>query len=1124
MEPDGKDVLVETGSFTVDRARALEKLMRFALPDPAWGALSLLRFAVASGATAFKAERGAKGELTLRFDGEPPTRAQLERPYDALFARAARGEQRGRDLAVGLLSLLRLEPAHVLVRAGHGKERLLLRLNRSEPETTEPAQAAERDTVVRFMPGPQTRADAWAGLLPAVHERCGMVPFAVVVDGEAWSPPRPEPAEGRPVRGAGLSGWARIPDRAGAESRVELYRHGVLAGEVVSDIGGPPVAARVDCPGFRMNASQTAVVRDPAYKKALSAVSEAAVRLVVDRAAVQAERAGQLTQFLRGKGLRGLWGRSVAAWLEPVRPRFVDALGNILGAASDRALDRELAAMVKADARRVCWLREAAAGSVKGPNGPAVEAARACPLYLSPDLSWLTRAELEKTVADLGVLPLSDRLNAAPRDYRVLWACCSGERSAAGRWFPGVPVSDADDALAFEGRRNAGGPRKGSLLARLGIVETVARRPLTDVWEGELALPLMRPDAARVHYFSDDEFAQSVVVDGRLRFAAALNIRGPVRPQFARTAGEAVAKRLSELYAGAASDWSPGAGTEASESLRAHLFDALAHWGDKAPAWLASLPLFQCEAGSFDVRAVRQRLAAGETLFFAARSPAGPAPRLLFLHPTLDEPLLKALFPEARTAPLPLRPGWLAAWRPRPAAARRGGLEALEDILREHGTYLDARDSAERRYLLEAAAVTFAPWRGEPREDPGWERVREHLAALPLFLGAEGSALTASQLDARTASGSPVVAGPATGPGVELVLDERERAAFAALWPEAAVLDAAAPPAAEPPSGTRAAAGERPRLAFSEPMLAAGEVEAGGARALVGFPPEPLPGVTVTVVGGPSEDSFVLRTPGAVTAGRMLLDASAWKSGPPPQDELQDAALELYAAFLEKFLSGGCGVDPASERTRPYLLMLATPRKGPAGPWAELRRRIDELPLFPTLGGGTATLADLRRTAAKGVLRCARRVEPAPPEAADVPVVTTRALVESALGKAVHDWSPETQAPAAGGGLEGRIEALLSRVRGRKGVDPALTPRRGSVSLGPKGAGPLYVREGPVWRVNAAHEAARLALDESLDETARAAYLLSALATAANRAAAGSTDSEDALFQALLAEAAAEDA
>ena len=100
----------------------------------------------------------------------------------------------------------------------------------------------------------------------------------------------------------------------------------------------------------------------------------------------------------------------------------------------------------------------------------------------------MSRAELEETVAALGVLPVAERLNAAPREYRVLWASCRGERAAAERWFRDVRVAAADDALDFEGRLRGMGRRKGSLLARLGIVEAVARRPLTGSWEGELAL------------------------------------------------------------------------------------------------------------------------------------------------------------------------------------------------------------------------------------------------------------------------------------------------------------------------------------------------------------------------------------------------------------------------------------------------------------------------------------------------------------------------------------------------------------------------------------------------------------------------------------------------------------
>ncbi|TPW17015.1 MAG: hypothetical protein FD126_3746, partial [Elusimicrobia bacterium] len=218
-----------------------------------------------------------------------------------------------------------------------------------------------------------------------------------------------------------------------------------------------------------------------------------------------------------------------------------------------------------------------------------------------------------------------------------------------------------------------------------------------------------------------------------------------MRPQFARFALEAVSKRLEELYAGAASDWSPGAVSPASEALRAHLIDALAHWGARAPAWLKSLPLFQCETGSLNLAALEKRLDEGDTLFFAPRAPTGPAPQLLFAQPSLSEGRVRSLLPSARAHELPGRPGWTAAWKAR-AGLRRGALDALEDVLRDNGTFLLAPGSQERRYLLEAVVLNFAPWQGKPRDTPRWDRVREHLAALPLFQGADGSQLTPLQL------------------------------------------------------------------------------------------------------------------------------------------------------------------------------------------------------------------------------------------------------------------------------------------------------------------------------------------------------------------------------------------
>lgn len=1116
MATEGKEVLVGSGTFLVDRARGLEKLMRFALPDPAWGVLSLLRFAAASGAERFSVERGTKGELSVRFGGTPPTREQLERPYDALFAKAARGEARGRDLAVGLLSLLRLEPAHILVRAGHGAERLQLRLNRADPEAVEAAHDAERDTLVRFYPGPRTPAGAWSGLAEAFDRRCAMADLELSLDGERRALRPPERQDGRPLRGPDVRGWVGVPERFLPESRLALYRHGVFITEVAVDLETAPVVGRVDCPSFRLNASQTAVVRDPAFRKALAAAAEAAGALVDEAAARQAERAPQLTLLLRGLGLRGLWGLTVESWLEPAGPGAVKSLGRFLLDGFEPVLDRHLSADVRADAARVCWLREAARASKT--------AARA-PLFLAPDLSWSTREELQESVKSLGVIPVAERLNAAPRDYRVLWTSCAAEREAAGRWFPGSSPAPADNALDFEGRSRAGGQRRASLLSRVGVVEAVARRPLTDAWEGELALPLQRPATALIHVFLEDELKQTVTVEGPLRFVAAVVSRGPVRPQFARFALDAVSKHLTELYAGAASDWSPGAASPAAEALRSHLIDALAHWRRNAPAWLAALPLFQCETGSLSLGALEKRLEEGDTLFFAPRAPTGPAPQLLFAHPSLSAETARVLLPSARVEALPGRPSWCAAWHPRRKGARRGPLDALEDVLRESGTFLLAPGSQERRYLLEAVVLNFAPWQGPAHDAPRWARVREHLGALPLFQGADGAGLTAPQLEARVAAGRPLPMAMSADPGAELVLDLAERAAFEALWPEAKALLVASP-AAAPSAPSRPDAA---RLSFPEPMLAAAEVSAGGLRALVGLPPEPLPGLTVTVVGaGPARD-FVLETPGAGAAGRMLLDVSGWTgSGLPVAEDflhkdVAKAARALYVEFMERLTAREYDADPAGEALRPYLLMLAAPRKSSLGPWAEVRRRIEDLPLFPTLGGKTATLADLRRAAAKGALRAARRAEAAPPEAADVPIVTTRALVEAALGTALHEWSAEALRPADGSGLEGRLETLLSRVRGRKGLDTSLAPRRGTLRLEKFGGSLLLVKEGPVWRVDAQHPAAVLALAAGLDDTARAAYLLSALATAANRSAAAATDAEDALFQALLAEAAAEE-
>jgi hypothetical protein len=91
-----------SGTFVVDRARALDKLMRFQLPDPQTCLLPLARSAEAAGAGGLEIKEAPGGILTINFGGAPFTREQLADPYAALFEPRS-GQPAARHLATALL-------------------------------------------------------------------------------------------------------------------------------------------------------------------------------------------------------------------------------------------------------------------------------------------------------------------------------------------------------------------------------------------------------------------------------------------------------------------------------------------------------------------------------------------------------------------------------------------------------------------------------------------------------------------------------------------------------------------------------------------------------------------------------------------------------------------------------------------------------------------------------------------------------------------------------------------------------------------------------------------------------------------------------------------------------------
>src|SRR5438093_12499660 len=113
---------VASGSFKVDRRRALEKLKEFQPPDPDMFLLPWIRCAVASGATRLALDLDSS---KISFHGQAFTREELADPYAGLFDEKA-AAPRNRQFAYALLATLRRLKDSFTLTSGRGRERLSL--------------------------------------------------------------------------------------------------------------------------------------------------------------------------------------------------------------------------------------------------------------------------------------------------------------------------------------------------------------------------------------------------------------------------------------------------------------------------------------------------------------------------------------------------------------------------------------------------------------------------------------------------------------------------------------------------------------------------------------------------------------------------------------------------------------------------------------------------------------------------------------------------------------------------------------------------------------------------------------------------------------------------------------
>ena len=642
--PEG--TFVDSGSFGVDRTRALDKLMRFQLPDPDMFLLPLIRCAVAGGATAVRIQdgggpgaavpgaepfssRGGGGGLEIRFDGRAFSKSELADPYACLFGGSAPGLRRNRHLAVGLLSSLRLNPTLVSVASGV-RSRHRLRVWSPESETLEESPVPGRDTAVTVADGRAEHPEA----LAHVRACCGMVPIPIHLGEEEL--PRLPAAEI-----AGVRMRLDIP-AAGprADSALRASVDGVCVGELLAALPLAQVEGHVDDARFSMNASQTGITRDTVLQEALLAVAAGARELLLETARTNGaalEKAAAI--LIASPELIHYW----KDWRED---------GSAPSLPEEREPDIRL---IRRAARATAWLRDACARLLSEPAPDAADPVRKAlweaPLFWGVSGRTLSHLNLRSQRGQLGYLPYAvQRPQQAPSAFEAVW-CPSGEDRRALEPRFQKDLRDVGENLS---EREAAPSRPR--LERAGILSLLIRDslpPSAAAGEVGLSLPPPRKDS-RVHLFCDGHPKATVSIVSPLRFDAVVELPDGADRERALAAVHSTA---ASLYRRLAEGYDPLRAADSGDAIREHLLDYLL-WsrGSAGPAenWALELPLLRCDDRWVSLRHIRERLAQGHCFQVSSDPglPPGEAGGLLRIAGRAPRPFLAQVLPEATFEPV----------------------------------------------------------------------------------------------------------------------------------------------------------------------------------------------------------------------------------------------------------------------------------------------------------------------------------------------------------------------------------------------------------------------------------------------------------------------------------------
>lgn len=271
------------GHFTLDSQQALQKMGRFALPDPRRYVLNLVSWAVASGAGKIAVKIGS-GRLELEHDGAGPTRDDLR----DLFAGFGSGSLALQELAIGLAAAATLPGARLSV------EGTLTRLTLSAGTLkVEPWEGRRSRLVVEEKTGwrwPRTSAES-----ELLERYCRHGEADLEVNGRLVSEELPVPLlsraimlQGEPVLRLDRGGSDIWPCDGGftafvGQASVPLLETPVLMvvrGVIFEEAPLPGLVAFVSAPGLAKDLSQSQLVHNALFGQVRQRLEEMAEELL----------------------------------------------------------------------------------------------------------------------------------------------------------------------------------------------------------------------------------------------------------------------------------------------------------------------------------------------------------------------------------------------------------------------------------------------------------------------------------------------------------------------------------------------------------------------------------------------------------------------------------------------------------------------------------------------------------------------------------------------------------------------------------------------------------------------------------------------------------------------------